>query len=457
MSTGLQHRPSEVEPGPAGPSRRVVPLLLGAVLAPVLLVVGGIVFTTGAPGPEVGQPPLDVAGQVAVAGDQAEVIAALEDRVGRLPGDDAAWASLGFAYLAQARATADPSFYARAERALARSLEVRPEDNADALAGQAALAGSRHEFDRSRELALLAVETDPYDSTARGVLADAHMELGEYDAATATLQEMVDLRPGVPSFTRVSYLFELRGDTEQARTLLERALELSASPADSAFCLYHLGRLSAGEGEHEAALERYDEGLAVVPGDVELLSGRATSLAALGRDDEAAETWADVVERRPQPVYLVEYAELLTSTGRADEAADQLAVAAAVRTLYDEAGVVPDVEVALHEADHGDPVRALAVAEANAVGRRSVHVEDALAWALHVNGRDEEALVHAEAAAAQGTRTALWDYHRGMIQLELGRVDEARASLELALATDPGFSRLHAPRAREALAGLTGQ
>jgi hypothetical protein len=41
-----------------------------------------------------------------------------------------------------------------------------------------------------------------------------------------------------------------------------------------------------------------------------------------------------------------------------------------------------------------------------------------------------------------------------MIQLELGRVDEARQSLELALATDPGFSRLHAPRAREALAGL---
>ncbi len=158
------------------------------------------------------------------------------------------------------------------------------------------------------------------------------------------------------------------------------------------------------------------------------------------------------MQRRPQPVYLVEYAELLESMDHGEEADQQLAVAETVRTLYDDAGVVPDVEVALHEADHGDPARALAVAEANALTRSSVQVEDALAWALHANGRDEEALVHAEAARAQGTRTALWDYHRGMVQLDLGLVAEGRASLELALETDPAFSRLHAPLAREALA-----
>jgi tetratricopeptide (TPR) repeat protein len=356
VSTELEQRPSDAGPETAARPRRVAPLLVGALLAPVLLIVGGIAFTSGAPAPDAGQTAGPIAaGQTTVSGDQAAVIAALEDRVDRLPADHAAWASLGFAYLGQARATADPSFYARAERALARSLEVRPEDNADALAGQAALAGSRHDFARSRDLALLAVEVDPYDSTARGVLADAQLELGEYDAAAATLQEMVDLRPGVPSFTRMSYAFELRGETEQAQRLLQRALDMASTPADSAFCLYHLGRLSAGVGEHEVALQRYDEGLALVPDDVELLSGRATSLAALGRDTDAAETWAEVVQRRPQPGYLVEYAELLQSIGRGEEAADQLAVAETVRTLFDEAGVVPDIEVALHEADHGDP------------------------------------------------------------------------------------------------------
>jgi len=55
-------------------------------------------------------------------------------------------------------------------------------------------------------------------------------------------------------------------------------------------------------------------------------------------------------------------------------------VADAVRSLFDDAGVVPDVEVALHHAGHGDPARALAVAQANALARSSVQVEEALAW-----------------------------------------------------------------------------
>ena len=455
MSTSLEHEKPVVEPaGNSRPARRVLPVVVGVVLAPVLLVLGGIAFTTGSTPPPAVPPPEVGVGQAQVAGDQAAVVKALQGRVERLPADAAAWASLGIAYLAQARTTADPTFYDRAEAALAQSLTVHPEDNADALAGQGALANARHDFAGGRDLAARAIAVDPYDAAARGVLADSQLELGEYDAALVTLQEMVDLRPGVPSFTRISYSFELHGETDQARDLLERALEQSSNPADAAFCLFHLGRLSADAGDHTAALARYDAGLELDPSYVELLAGRAAAQAALGQDEAAVATYADVVQRLPQPVYLVEYAELLDSLGRSDEADEQLAVADTVRTLFDAAGVVPDVEVALHEADHGDPARALAVAEANAATRRSVQVEDALGWALHSNGRDAEALVHAEAAAALGTRNALWHYHRGMIQLELGMQDEARASLELALETNPEFSRLHAPLAREALTQL---
>lgn len=80
-----------------------------------------------------------------------------------------------------------------------------------------------------------------------------------------------------------------------------------------------------------------------------------------------------------------------------------------------------------------------------------MQVEDALAWALHVNGRHEEAIEHADAAARLGTRNALWDYHRGMILLSLGKIDEGRAALEQALQTNKGFSPRHAPVAAEAL------
>jgi Flp pilus assembly protein TadD len=76
---------------------------------------------------------------------------------------------------------------------------------------------------------------------------------------------------------------------------------------------------------------------------------------------------------------------------------------------------------------------------------------DALAWALHVNGRDREALGYARLAARTGYRNALFRYHRGMIEKSLGDRAAARRSLAGALRLNPRFSEMHAPKAREAL------
>lgn len=435
--------------------RRRISLLVAAVLAPVLFLVGGALVLRGGegqdPSPATAQP---VAGpeQVAPGADPATSITSLQDRLRRIPQDDAAWATLGFAYVAQARRTADPSFYALAEKALDRSLEVRPERNATALTGKAALANARHEFAAGRDLALQAVAIDDYDAGAKGVLSDSQIALGEYDAALATLDAMVNLRPGVPSFTRISYSYELRGDPAGARYALERALDVSSNPGDAAFVLFYLGELAFNSGDLETAAQHYAEGLRRDPSQVTLLAGRAKVTAARGDVDDALELYAELVQRLPQPSYLVEYGELLDSVGRTDEAAEQYAVADAASALYVAAGAVQDVEIVHYDADHGRPDRALETAQAQYASRRSVEVEDAMAWALHANGRDAEALDHALAAQQLGTRNALWDYHRGMIQLALGQVDAGRASLQLALDTNPYFSVLHAPLARQALA-----
>ena len=55
-------------------------------------------------------------------------------------------------------------------------------------------------------------------------------------------------------------------------------------------------------------------------------------------------------------------------------------------------------------------------------------MNDAHAWALHVNGRDAEALVWLARALALGTRNALFHYHAGMIHLALGDRAAARES-----------------------------
>lgn len=426
------------------------------VLAPILLLVGGVAFIDdqqGEPSGSVPAPQVIQVGEAAAAGDVAASVAALQERLRRLPEDWESWTSLGFAYIAQARTTADPTYYPRAEEAFALVLEAQP-DHADALTGQAALANARHEFATGRDLARQALEINSYSSTAKGVLSDSLFELGEYDAALDTLQEMVDLQPGVGSFTRVAFSYELRGDHEGARYSLDRALAVAQSQSETSFVLLYLGELAFNSGDHEGAAAHYADGLRRDSDNVQLLAGQAKVKAALGDVEGALADYDEVVQRLPQPTYLVEYGELLESVERLDEAQEQYDVADAASLLAADAGVETDIEVALYHADHGRPAEALAIAEAQYETRRSVHVEDALAWALHASGRDEEALEHAVAAQQLGTHNALWDYHRGMIQMELGMADAARASLTLALETNPAFSPRHVPLARAALTTL---
>lgn len=383
-------------------------------------------------------------------------VAALQERLARLPEDWNAWASLGSAYVAQAQRTADPTFYIRADEAFARSLRIRPADNAAALVGQGALAASRHDFAAALELGQEAQRLNPWSPTAQGVLVDALVELGRYDEAATELQRMVDLRPDVASFTRVSYYRELTGDLEGARLALEQAGRFAFSPEDSAFVELYLGELAFNSGDLGRARAHYEAGLDLVPGSPRLLVGRAKVEAAEGDIGAAVEAYQEATTRLPEPGYLIAYGELLESDGRHDEAQEQYAVVEGLEQLFDAAGANPDLELALFAADRGRPEQALQMAEREWSNRRSVHTEDAYAWALHVNGRHEEALEHALAAERLGGASASFAFHRGMIERSLGMTEEAEDSLARALAINPHFSPLHAPVAEAALADLRG-
>ena len=81
---------------------------------------------------------------------------------------------------------------------------------------------------------------------------------------------------------------------------------------------------------------------------------------------------------------------------------------------------------------------------------------DAYAWALHMNGRDAEALDAIDTALELGLRNPLYLYHSGMIKLALGDDAGARADLSEALTVNPWFSPLAAPIAVAALDQLGG-
>jgi tetratricopeptide (TPR) repeat protein len=427
---------------------------VSAVLAGgLLLTVSAVGFTTSPTDARAGSPQ-------AVPGSPADpldaAVAAAQQRLASVPGDFTTWADLGQAYVEQARVSADPAYYDKAEGALQESLRLRPDGNDAALAGLGALANARHDFSAAADLGEQAVTIDPYDATAWGVLTDARTQLGDAAGATEALQRMLELQPGLASFTRASYDAELRGDLVNARSALEQALEQAPDAAGQAWCRAHLGKLAFSTGDLDEAERQFAAGLQALPGEPELLLGRARVLAARGEVDAAVHGFRSVVDARPLPEHLVEFGEYLESLGRDDEAAAQYALVSTVGLLFSAAGVSDDLSTALFAADHGDPATAVAAAEAEFARRQNAEAADALGWALHSAGRDGEALAHAQAATAGGAVNASYLYHRGVIEAAVGQVDQARATLTAALDANPYFSPLHAPRAAELLASLGG-
>lgn len=383
-------------------------------------------------------------------------IAALQRHLRAQPRNATGWATLGLAYVEQARLSADPTYYTKAADVLDRSLRVSPTDNDAALGGLGALAAARHDFATALGFADRALAINPYSMRAHSVRIDALVELGRYSEAMAAARRADAAQPGIPIFTRVAYVLELNGRTAEARRALERAAESASDPGDVAYVATQLGELAWSQSDYSAAGRHFAAALRADQAYLPALDGQARVRAARGDLAGATSDLESVVSRLPLPAYLTELGELYEVQGRPDKAREQYEVVGAWVRIARANGVTTDLETALFEADHGDRAAALRAARAERARRASVHVDDALAWALHVNGRDREALEQARQAARTGYRNVLFLYHRGMIEKALGLRAAARRSLSAALNLNSSFSPLLASRTRTALAALAG-
>lgn len=420
-------------------------------LAGVLLAVGTALGSPSDPQPGASTP----TAQEATGARRATGLEALQADAERVPRDPARWSALGLAYVQQARLTADPSWYAKADEALDRSMQIEPAENAEALTGQAALAAGQHNFADALRLSNASLALNDYSPTTYGVHVDALTEMGRYDEALTAAQRMLALRPGLDSYSRLSYAFELRGDIPRARLALEEAGKSATTPADQAFVSFYLGELAFSQGDLAGAAGFYDEALRADPSYLSAQAGRGKVRAATGETDAALADYRAVVDRLPQPSYLVELGELLEATGNVAEAQEQYDVVRILQQAFASTGSDVDSELALFEADHGDPAAALRFAEQAYRDRPdTISVQDAYAWALHANGRSDEALPVARQALRLGTRNPTLLAHLGTIEAAAGDRAAARTHLSAALELNPAFNPLLAPRAEELLASL---
>ena len=394
------------------------------------------------------------AGGFADARSTDQRIRSLQAAIGNGSSSAEPYAALGSAYLQKARETADPAQYARAELAFRAALQREPGD-AGALAGMGSLANARHDFRAGLQHGERARAAAPGVVKPYGVIVDAQVELGRYDAAERTLQRMVDLKPNLDSYARVSYFRELHGDLPGAIDAMRLAASAGGDSRENfAYVQTLLGNLELARGRTATAQRAYRIALARYAGYVPAQAGLARVDVARGDLDGAIRRYRAVVTRLPMPEYVVGLAEADQVAGHRAAAREDLALVEVQQRLLRRNGVNVDAEMAIVEADHGSPARAVELARRAYASAPSVRSADALGWSLTRAGKPDEGLRHATEALRLGSRDPLLLYHAGFAARDAGRTDLARRYLARSLAGNPRFSPLHAPRAKRALEDL---
>ena len=383
-----------------------------------------------------------------------------QDLVRRNPDATANYIALSQLYLQQARSTGDENRYVPLARtALENALRREPE-NFHALALQASLFNTLHQFEQGKAAANRLLQTYPENAYLHGVLVDATVELGQYDEAIRLADRMLAFRPDLAAYSRASYLRELHGDGPGAIAAMRMAADAGQGGRDDrAWALYHLGLLYLGEGDVQKAEFIFRGILDERPAFTRALIGLARVRLVQNQPAEAVTLLEDAYEQVPTFDALEGLAEAYAATGNTRAAAE---TAQKLRKSFTDAlamGENANMEYADFLADSGTPADlpgALRLAEAEHRRRPDhLHANETYAWLLHKSGRSREAVPYVERAMRMDTGDAMVHYRAARIYEATG--DRAKAAEHFRRALDARLdveSVTTAAEARTALAAL---
>jgi tetratricopeptide (TPR) repeat protein len=368
--------------------------------------------------------------------------------------DFEAYNALALALSRRARETSDVKFYAQAEETLQKSFKIAP-DNFDGQRIHVWLLLGKHEFAAALDAANKLNQKMPDDVMLYGFLADANVELGNYDDAEKAAQWMLDLKPGnIPGLTRAAYLRELYGDIEGSLELMNMAYQ-STPPGeveDGAWIVTQMAHLNLGIGKIGEAERLSQQALAMFPGYHYALGNLAKVRIQQKRYDEAVELLTQRYRAAPHAENLYDLAQALQLAGKTADANKAFAEFEQKSLLETNRGDNSNHELIFYYADHAkQPERAQEVAQREIARRHDVFTLDSYAWALYENGQYGEARKQIEIALAVGIRDAKIFRHAGEIALKSG--DSAAAEHYLRKSAD--LNTVGSDQARITLASLT--
>jgi tetratricopeptide (TPR) repeat protein len=346
-------------------------------------------------------------------------------------------------YVQKGRQTGDITYFNLASKTLQEALRLQP--NLEAAHRHLAFVRySLHDFAGATSEAGRAIQLDPRDSYAYGVLGDAQLETGEYQAAPETYAQMAAIKNDLYSYSRRSGLETILGENDAAVADLKRAIaagiQTNEPPEGVAWAqvvlaqdYFLMGKLDDAYIAGAAALNTY-------PAYHRALAILGQVRAAQGKLDEAADLYRRAIAVIPLPEYAAALSDVYAKLGRQKDAQEQRRLVEFIARLNALNRVLYNRVLVDYYADHDIAHQeALDLAVAEFKIRHDIYGHDALAWALYRDGKPDAALPHILSALHFKTTDARLYFHAGMIYAGLGRNDRARAMLERALAINPHF------------------
>ncbi|MCW1922063.1 tetratricopeptide repeat protein [Luteolibacter arcticus] len=365
------------------------------------------------------------------------------------------WVSLGDILAQKQRDTSDPGYYAHAESAYMKALELDPR-SVDAMGGLAWVTGGRHLFDKSIAWANQALEIDPGHIAATGIIGDAALELGDYEKAYEYYQKMMDLRPDLSSWSRGAYLLWLTGDKMNGTALMDRAIKAGAPYGENtAWCRARLAMMYFNDGALLPAQQVLAPALEKNPPNPHVVLAAARIEAAKENYPAAIALCERLLESEPHHEALVIAGDCQAAAGDAVAAEAYYARVEDFHAQQEAKGGHGHMQMARFYADHDrNLVVALRMAEEHKLTRNVVEA-DVLAWCYFKNGNLPRAKEVMKVALSQNTPDVEMEYHAGIIAAASGQPQSAKKHLRLALSRNAGFNPLQGPKARAALEKLS--
>lgn len=345
--------------------------------------------------------------------DLERTIATMRERIANAPDDAPAAVTLADALLRQTRVSGNAGLASEAERVLLAVLK-RDGDRYDARRMLAATYLSQHRFaDALREAERCrTVRTD--DAWVWGVIGDAHIERGEYNAAFDAFDRMAAIKPTAAAYARVSYARELQGDLVGALQTMRMAAEATSAhdPESLAWHRAQLGQLHLEMEQLADARREFRAAAHAFPGHPFAQIGLARVAEAAGDIRTALDIVVPMLETSPTPADLAYAGDLMTRLGQTDAAERHYRLAeAAWQTDAPEPS-----RLARFLATHGRRLdEAIAIGEKARIERNDIFTADALAWAYFQTGRIERAKTMMALALRTGTRDRMIRAHAAVI------------------------------------------